>query len=895
MQTDLKFKLIPLVVALHLSACGGGDGGSNNDNSITGGDTNGGGSTTTSSYSLSGNISTVSGSVVDIDVNDPSRQNKTSSPATFQSNNTILDAQTLPNPAILNGFISATGTGTPASGTSNFSSTGDNDDYYSAFLTAGQFVSLQISDFNSDNPTQNDIDLELYDNNNQLVMSSINTNSAFESVPVPTQGNYTIRVRAINGVSKYVMTIGNTSLATGLSAYGQSVNIIPGEAVIQMQTAALSIQQTNSAPAIALSHTDISRPALTRFTIPDITIKSQALSKNAAILNEKNHAKLATLDYIKQLNTRADVEYAEPNYRVEANIIPNDPFYGFQAHYPQINLPQAWDITTGTPSTGSVIVAVVDTGVVLTHEDLAGQLINGYDFISDPTNSADGGGIDNNADDPGDGTNGNPSSWHGTHVAGTVAAASNNNMGVSGVSWGAKIMPIRVLGTTGGSSYDVAQGVLYAAGLANDSGTVPTQAADIINLSLGGSGFSQFAQNVYNQVRQAGVIVIASAGNENTNIPSYPASYDNVVSVSAVGLDNNLAPYSNFGTQVDVAAPGGNFASDINGDGYPDGVLSTLIDDSNGPRNPVYQFYQGTSMASPHVAGVAALMKAVYPTLTPGDFDSSLQNGLLSNDLGAAGRDNLYGAGLIDALKSVQQAQLLSGGEVTGSLSSTPSMVAFGAVISTRPLTLSQTGSQPPSVVDFTNSAPWLSVDDSAVAADGSGTYNLSVDRSGLGDATYSDNIVFTLDNGALLTVPVTLQVQNNAAISGDAGFLYVLLLNADTPDTVVSQTTADVVNGSYQYSFTNVAAGEYLILASSDIDNDLTICSPGESCGRYPTNDQPVRVVVTNQNVSGLNFLASVMANMVSTTQVSTNRLEIIDNLNQDSGDKTMYRNPTP
>ena len=830
-------------------------------------------------FNLSGTISAASSSSVDIDVNDPSRQDRNFSPSAFQTNNTNVDAQALPNPAILNGFISATGAGLPPSGRSNFENEGDVDDYYSTQLIAGQFVSLRVSDFDASSPSSIDIDLELYDSNLNLVASS-NSMTEFESVAVTTTANYFIRVRAVSGISKYVLNIGATSMASGAQAYGIPADFVTGEAIVKMKPInLLAAQSVNSQPVTGLSHRDTSRSALTRFTISNrqaAAASAQTSNQNARLINEKNHAKLVTLNRIKQLNARADVEYAEPNYRVHAMLTPNDSFYFLQAHYPQINLPQAWNITTGTPASGSVVVAVIDTGVVLSHEDLVGQFVSAaddYDFIRDTATSLDGDGIDPNPDDPGDGTGSSPSSWHGTHVAGTIAAATNNNRGVAGVSWGAKIMPIRVLGLDGGTTYDVEQGVRFAAGLSNDSGTVPSKRADIINLSLGGPGFSQSSQSLYTQVANVGVIVIASAGNENTSVPSYPASYDNVVSVSAVDLTNNLAPYSNFGSRIDIAAPGGDLSVDRNGDGYGDGVLSTTIDKIGASRNPIYQFYQGTSMAAPHVAGVAALMKAIHPGLTPSDFYNSLQTGLLTTDIGSAGRDDQFGYGLIDALKAVQQAQLLAGGSATGSILASPTRIDFGTVLTSRTLTLTQVGSSPPRVTNVSSNADWLTVDASASDVNGAGTYTIMVDRSGLADATYSDNVVFALDNGNNLTIPVTVQVQNTVSATGDAGFLFVLLLDADTLD-FVQQDDVDVVDGQYQYSFTNIPAGEYVVIAGSDIDNDFFICSLGESCGRYPTNDRPQRIVV-NDDVDGLNFLATILSDAISSAQSNGDRAE--------------------
>ena len=207
-------------------------------------------------------------------------------------------------------------------------------------------------------------------------------------------------------------------------------------------------------------------------------------------------------------------------------------------------------------------------------------------------------------------------------------------------------MPIRTGNCGCGSSFDIVQGVLHAAGFSEPSGTLPLQRADVINLSLGGGGRSDAIQDIYNQVRAAGVIVIAAAGNSNTFEPSYPAAYDNVISVAAVshgpeGTAQGVvrASYSNFGATVDVSAPGGQSFADANADGFPDGVLSTV--------DRGYAQYNGTSMAAPHVAGVAALMRSVYEDLSPEELDQALADRTIVTDVGAAGRDDEFGAGVI--------------------------------------------------------------------------------------------------------------------------------------------------------------------------------------------------------------------------------------------------------
>jgi serine protease len=311
---------------------------------------------------------------------------------------------------------------------------------------------------------------------------------------------------------------------------------------------------------------------------------------------------------VAALAARPDVAWAQPNYLRHAMLEPNDQYYGLQWHYPLISLPAAWDVTTGN---ATVIVAVIDTGQ-FAHPDMdPARFVPGFDFISDAANALDGDGIDGDPADPGDHAAGTASSFHGTHVAGTIGAFTNNGSGVAGVDWTARIMPVRVLGAQGGPDFDIAQGIRFAAGLPNDSGTVPTQRADIINMSLGGPGTSFVMQQAVADARAQGVIVVVAAGNENQDAGGFvPASFPEAVCVSAVDLQVQKAPYSNFGNAVDIAAPGGDTSVDRDGNGFADGVLSTLADDSGGGLVPIFKFYQGTSMATPHVAGVAGLMQA---------------------------------------------------------------------------------------------------------------------------------------------------------------------------------------------------------------------------------------------------------------------------------------------
>jgi len=595
------------------------------------------------------------------------------------------------------------------------------------------------------------------------------------------------------------------------------------------------------------------------------------------LADEEELVRQETLDAIRALRGRPDIASADPNYIRRPSAVPNDQYYHVQWHYPLINLPQAWDIAADT---SGVIVAVVDTGVYLAHPDLATNLLGtGYDFISDAGRALDGNGIDDNPDDPGDSPTPGLSSFHGTHVAGTIAAMSNNNRGVAGVSWDgntqtSKILPVRVLGLGGGTSYDVIQGVRYAAGLDNDSETVPPQPADIINLSLAGSGFSQAEQNTYNEIRNHGMICIAAAGNENSNIPRYPASYENVVSVSAVDLNKNKAWYSNYGPAIDLAAPGGDNRVDQNGDGYADGVLSTLVDDSSGSRQPIYAFYNGTSMAAPHVAGVIALMKGIYPGLTPdafaNAFDILLSSGTITEDLGTGGRDDTFGYGLIDAFMALQEANLLaSGGQLPAVLNVSPSALNFGTTLTDLTLTVRHGGGGTLSIISVFETTSWLYVTPENVDIDGLGAYRVTVDRTGLNDAYYATTISFATDTAGAVEVPVTMQVSSAGAVYYDAGFHYILLIDPDTNYTLYGLNAASS-GGVYRFNFTNIPPGDYYVVAGTDSDNNGYICGPGEACGGYPTLNQLAPVSVNNENISGIDFFTGFAVNLGSAAQTA-------------------------
>lgn len=354
-----------------------------------------------------------------------------------------------------------------------------------------------------------------------------------------------------------------------------------------------------------------------------------------------------------ELAANPDVEYVEIDKLNKPLLTPNDTNYSSQWHYFEaaagINAPAAWDKATGT----GVVVAVIDTGIT-PHTDLTANIVAGYDFISDLTVAQDGNGRDSNPNDPGDFTPagacgpGSPfsnSSWHGTHVAGTVAALTNNAKGVAGVAFNAKVMPLRVLGRCGGFDSDISDAIKWAAG-----GSVPgvpnnANPVEVINMSLGGSGAcSATEQSAINTAVAAGVIVVVAAGNDNTNVSNAsPANCSNVVAVASVGRTGARSSFSNFGSLIDVSAPGGDGSNSI---------LSTINLGATTQGAEGYTGYQGTSMATPHVAGTVALMQSAKVN-TPATVESLLKSTARPLPITCTPG---CGAGIIDASAAITAA-----------------------------------------------------------------------------------------------------------------------------------------------------------------------------------------------------------------------------------------------
>ena len=793
--------------------------------------------------------------ITDTDVNDPA--------APFTENNMV--AQNLPNPVRVAGFVSAGPSGPDGS---RFDESADDTDAFFIDLAEDQAIVLDIADFLPEFPADVDFDLFLLDTDNVIVDSSTSLRVR-ETVVAPTNGSYFVVVFAAEGAGNYTLATGTAADAAdnvgkmnpawpmesleavvdwraGDKSYAAKVSMAGGKVLAGSaeEMLLLELEAPKASPWLRLQQTPW-------FANTDFTTSGWQ-----------------TVAAIKHFASIPGVRHIEPNYRYTMQAEPTDSFYAFQWHYPAINLPQAWDITTGDRD---LVVAVVDTGIGA-HPDnaLNVDFSLGLDAISNPIAALDTDGFDFDADDPGDRANADGSgSYHGTHVAGTVGADTNNGQ-AAGVAWDVTIMPVRVLGRGGsGTGFDIIQGFRWAAGLSNTSNALPARRANIINLSLGGPGSSTLFANAIDEAREAGVLIVAAAGNNNVSDPFFPAAYDGVVSVAATTITDEKAPYSNFGTTIDLAAPGGDTSQDLNGDGYGDGVLSLLFDDLVTPRAPNAVFYNGTSMASPHVAGVMALMKSVYSDLSPAEFDSALTTGAFTVDLlgdGQSVRNDTFGFGRIDALAAVRWAR-----DQTGVVEPSNAILALGrtqiqfdAMTSEGPLTVSNLGTDPLMVSEITTNRSWLSVIADDVNVNGVGRYTVLVDREGLPNGRFFGQVTITTTAGsAVANVSADVGEVN---VPGDPGRVYLLAVD---PLTLATLDQRIVNSETTSATFEPLLPGEYLIVGGTDLDNDGFVCDSGELCAAFPDVNEIQSVFIGDGNLE-LGSIRIDTASVFTSLQVS-------------------------
>ena len=340
--------------------------------------------------------------------------------------------------------------------------------------------------------------------------------------------------------------------------------------------------------------------------------------------------------WVNWLGKQPGIAYAEPDHIAHTTANPNDPLFspyqwnffdqgqlsnGVVSNY-GVNGVTAWNTSTGA----GVVVAVVDTGIAYENygafaqaPDLGGAtFVSPYNFVANTTHANDDNG-------------------HGTHVAGTIRQSTNNSVGVAGLAYNCTLMPVKVLNSAGsGSLTAIANGIRWAA----DHG------AKVISMSLGGSSGSTTLSSAVTYAWGKGCVLCAATGNTGRSGVSYPARYTECIAVGATRFDGQRVRYSTYGTGIDVVAPGGDTSVDQNGDGYADGILQQTFATGT-PTTFGYYFFQGTSMATPHVAAIAAMVAANKPAYTNAQIRSAIETSC--RDLGAAGYDTKYGNGLVNA------------------------------------------------------------------------------------------------------------------------------------------------------------------------------------------------------------------------------------------------------
>ena len=364
------------------------------------------------------------------------------------------------------------------------------------------------------------------------------------------------------------------------------------------------------------------------------------------------------------LNRLPTVEWADFNYYRRASIYENE-ITQWPLIQSDVNSLWAPLALTGKQPGQDAVVAVLDTGVYLEHHNFQfTRFQDGYDFVSDAVNSGDGNGWDTDPTDPGD----QQLSYHGSHVTGIIAAtpksqipSAESGLWISGIAWGATIMPLRVLGLNGGTSYDLIQALRYAAGLPNDTGRIPSRAADIINLSLGGDEYSVIEHRTIQEVIETGAIIVAASGNQGSSKINYPAAYPNVISVAANDINGSIADYSNINEDISLIAPGG----DCNTSLCLQGILSvsaygSLSEFGYDNRQSSWKRLSGTSMATAHVSGVLAILKSHLPGMDSHHLQQWIQDWTLTDNVSAQSAADILSTGAFKALNSEKVMTLMN-------------------------------------------------------------------------------------------------------------------------------------------------------------------------------------------------------------------------------------------
>jgi serine protease len=854
-----------LIATLLLSACG-----SSSDSRTIASDNDQGETGALGAYSISGQISVRGAAAIDSDSNDPNQQDRA-------ANNSLDTPQTVSQtPVTIVGFVNTPNTGVTDG--AQFSS-GDTNDTYLMSLRAGQIVELHTR------ATDVDVDLYIYDDNQQIAGVS-NDTGTFDCLRVMRTASHLVSVAVSadqTGAAGYrLVVVPDGSGATCTRSANLQETVITGELIVQSSLNA-SQAVTKSSPTVIKGSIAPGQRALIQ--VSGTGFQAGVLTKQAAVAapvgvpGSKKNAKtvrieqtVATAKRLTESNRYAHVrlntkvQLSQVSLPTPVSRLPsNDPDYPSQSwHYGAIDLPGAMRVLSdlSPQPVGRPIVAVIDSGIILDHPDLINVQVQGMDMVRDSAVSGDGNGIDNNpSDESGPLT---VPAFHGTHVAGTIAAQTDNGLFGTGVAPMARIMPVRVVDTEGRASFfDILEAIAWSAGLPNNSGAIsPEQAADVINLSLGGPDpCMSMEADLIRRVRAKGIVVVGASGNESnfdTLMPvTSPANCPGVLAVGATNYLNEHAVYSNGGAQLDLVGPGGDYSAGT----VTTGVASTGGAFVNGTVRPESTFKVGTSMASPHVAGVIALMKFVAPEITPTDIDNLLAAGKLTGDLGPSGWDERFGGGLINARKAVREAiAIASGTAPEPSIIITPRSLSLSEVVPSVQLLLTADTILDDTITEVQSTSPRLTVTPGNVSpTTGLGNYviGLRVNAPDTG-LTEFEFVTIMFSSGATKRVPVSIRAIGSA--TGDLGPLYVQVIdvrNSTQFDTVIVGQAVILrsVDGIYDYSIPDIPGIDQVSVRARIAPDNVKKgrCTVENWCHQYLQGDS--EVLKPNGDLSGVSF----------------------------------------
>ena len=743
----------------------------------------------------------------------------------------------------------------------------DTEDWYKVTAAPNLTVTLQneglIYEDLPDNPGSYycceyetmDLDLLLYNEDGSLANYSYtdSSTSTRKIIALPDSGTFYAVVKANSGHAKYVLTFGSNVEGASAAYFNPNDNFAKDRFISYIPFGPEFIADGNETyPVDIYPDSDIAtkfiqsdqddRKGLRRF---NLSIESEFkrifgvshlnnIQDNPEQVEYLKHWKV--LQHYKELHPRLNLEL---DLKAKLTNFTRDPRWNLQWNLQQIGLETA--LTAIGQETKDVAVAVLDGGGPLadsTADTTSAFLPGGFDFVD----------FDNDPTDPQ-----SASGSHGTHVGSTIAALNDGN-NING--FGIGVVSMRVMGTSGtGFTSDIIQGMLFAGGLPNSTGSVyqGTTPIKAMNLSLGstGGGCSNSYQGVFNDLYDRNISVVSSSGNAAQEAPGaygYPASCENVISVAATAANGLRAYYSTYNDAVDIAAPGGDVGADVNADGYSDGVLAF-------DSNEDLAFYQGTSMASPHVAGAIGILYALVPELLASQVDALIIDGHLVNDIGPEGKDDDYGYGLLNINKAVARIIDEEGLDFTyGSID--PGTANLGLEFNSYDINVTKVGEGELSVSSFTNDLPSaVTISEIDVDESGFGTYRLTFDRSSLPDGLYRTNTRVTFSNENIQSSVATFQVgpeRERPYVEFVSTYLYQVDEVGGTISLVFGND-GEMVDGEVGFTAENLPDGQYYFSYFSFIDNFIR--DVGEFEARYPDAGSGLQYM----NLSGSDLNTSV------------------------------------